>query len=100
LVDDDVGREFPVDIATTERVDGLKKKIWEAKSHVFPHGTYSADDLDLWNVSIPGDANIDERMFAIADKPFLSPLRVVSEVFSDPEQGHIRVIVRAMSVGE
>ena len=49
VLGDDPRRIFPVEIASSEVVDGLKKAIEQEKKPKFDD--YAADSLDLWRVS-------------------------------------------------
>jgi hypothetical protein len=93
--DDDHHHIFPVKIAGTESVGTLKKLIKEAKKPAFDHVT--ADSLRLWNVSIPVDDDFKENVgkFELSDEGVLSPVDVLSEVFSVapvPKRVHIIVL--------
>ena len=89
---------FSVKIADTASVGGLIETV---NKHVFQH--VDAECLALWNVSIPGDINFEEKInnLDLANKEPLPHVLKLSEVFPDPpEEEHLHIIVRSPPAGE
>jgi hypothetical protein len=97
ILGDPQERIFPVKIASTESVGGLKKAIKAEKSPEFD--AFAADALDLYQVSIPIH-NFDAKL-ANARSPEevegsakLHPLDELQECLSSPLKKHIHVILQ------
>jgi hypothetical protein len=88
-----VDRIFPVKIAKSETVGGLKQAIKnENKAFV----DLDAHSLDLWHVFIQGDEDFEKNVgeLDLSMKP-LSPMAKLSTVFSaQPEDEHLHIVVR------
>jgi Crinkler effector protein N-terminal domain len=103
VVEDDISaaRVFPVKIARSETVGGLKDAIKDKKKHAFDG--VDADRLDLWKVSIPDDRSLKENISKLKfdDEQSLSPMKELLEVFSEsPARKHLHIVVRAPPAGE
>jgi hypothetical protein len=71
----------------------LKDAIKEKKKHAFQG--VDADALVLWNVSIPADESLEEKLekLNLADKHPLRPLVELSSLFADqPVGGHLNIV--------
>ena len=85
---------FQAKISKTETVSVLKDMIKKIKKPLFDH--VPASSIVLWNDSIPDD-RLGERLdkLQLDDKPSLSPLARLSEVFPDlPKDRHIHILIR------
>src|SRR5258708_3115374 len=101
VLGDDPSHIFPIEIAESKTVGGLKKAIKEEKKPEFDH--VAADSLDLWKVSIPDDRNLKENIGKLDfdDEQPLSPMAKLSKVFADaPEEMHLHIVVRVPPAGE
>jgi hypothetical protein len=100
-LDDDPLLAFPIKIAKSETVGGLKDAIKDKKKPEFDH--VAADRLNLWKVSIPDDRSLKENISKLDfyDEQSLSPTAKLSKVFADaPEEMHLHIVVRAPPAGE
>jgi hypothetical protein len=97
---DDSDRVFPVEIEPTKTVGTLKEVIKDKKQHSFQN--VDADALDLWNVSIPLDDSLDERLnnLELAGRGILRGFRKLSTVFSGKELDDYLTIVVKPPPGE
>ncbi|KAF9306730.1 hypothetical protein BG003_000948, partial [Podila horticola] len=92
LVDGETtSKAFPVDISSTSTIGHLKKLIKAEKAPRFDD--VAADELTLWQVSIPtSDYDDDEEVLVALDKlnekKKLSPATLISRLFVDcpPEE--------------
>ena len=103
ILTDDLGlsNPFPVDIAPTLTVGHLKKAIKEEKKNVL--GSNDADQLILWKVSIPVDANLNDSLknLDLTNKEPLNPVDELSEVFPNPlERKHLHIVAQLPHAGE
>jgi Crinkler effector protein N-terminal domain len=108
---DDPLLAFPIKIAKSETVGGLKKAIKnEMMSDAAAHTLYlwkvskilhvNIDDLMLWKVSILVDNSFNDTISQLKfeDGQPLSPMAKLSKVFADaPEEGHLHIAVRVPS---
>ncbi|KIM72350.1 hypothetical protein PILCRDRAFT_93498 [Piloderma croceum F 1598] len=114
LLGDDPRRVFPVEIAKTKTVGGLKKAIKGEKMHAFDG--IDADLLDLWKVEI--DLKKDQKLLKtikvdsdiqggeelepeqlgelnLTEDESLLPVEKLFKVFVDaPAEGHLHIVVR------
>jgi hypothetical protein len=91
---------FPIEIAENKTVGALRKAIKDEKEHAFPH--IDADNLILWQVSIPVNRNLTENFSKLdfVDDGSLLPVKRLSGVFSDqPEDEHLHIVVRVSPAG-
>jgi hypothetical protein len=97
----DASRIFPIEIAENKSVRSLRKAIKDEKEHAFQH--VDANNLILWQVSIPVNRNLTEnlRKLDFVDDGSLLPVKRLSGVFSDqPEDEHLHIVVRVPPAGE
>ena len=97
----DASHIFPIEIAENKTVGALRKAIKDEKEHAFQH--VDADNLILWQVSIPVNRNLTENISKLdfVDDGSLLPVKRLSGVFSDPpEDEHLHIVVRVPPAGE
>ena len=111
---DDPLLAFPIKIAKSETVGGLKKAIKdEMMSDAAAHTLYlwkvskilhvNIDDLILWKVSTLVNPSSKDTISQLKfeDGQPLSPMAKLSKVFADaPEEMHLHIVVRAPPAGE
>ena len=93
LRDDDPRHIFPIKIASTESVGTLKKAIKEEMKVTLEY--VDAVALQLWNVSIPVDGSLKERvkMLELRDEEELSPVVKLLQVFPNiPVEGNVHIV--------
>jgi hypothetical protein len=101
VLGDDPSHVFTIEIGGTKNVSVLKKAIKNEKKNVFQH--VDADALVLWKVSMAVNDGFKENVkkVELRDEEALSPVRRLSNVFSDPpEEGHLHIIVSCPPNGE
>ncbi|KAI9439820.1 hypothetical protein H4582DRAFT_2075187 [Lactarius indigo] len=89
---------FSVKIPGTESVSTLKEEIKDKMRPAFDH--IVADTLILWRVSVPDTSDLELKLngFDLADEDQLSPMQVLSSVFSDPPlPGQVHIVVKPPS---
>ena len=89
---------FPVDVDNRKTVGHLKDAIKKKKKK--PHfDHFSADELDLFKVSIPvadeGVVNIN-----LESAKFLGPSKQLLELFPCIDEGHLHIIIRVPIISE
>ena len=99
MVADERNAIFEVKIAPTESVASLQKAIRdEINCNDLP-----TNQLTLWKVSIPADADLKENVSKLdftSQEP-LSPMATLSKVFPEPpEEEHLHLVVRLLHAGE
>ena len=97
----DASHIFPIEIAERKTVGALKDAIKDKKEHAFQH--VDADNLILWQVSIPVNRNLTEHLSKLdfVDEGSLLPVEELSDVFSDsPARRHLHIVVRVPPAGE
>jgi len=85
---------FEVEIGANKSVAALKDAIKEKKRPYFDH--VPADTLMLWKVSIPYDANLEQKVNETEsdDDTALRPLLKLSTSFPvRPEEGNVHIMV-------
>ena len=101
IIGDDPGRIFSVRIERTESVDALKKAIKEETKPALDN--VPAHNLVLWNVSIPSDDDLEEKLekLNLDSKHALQPLIKLSSLFADqPVDDHLNIVVNARPTSE
>lgn len=112
VLGDDPSHLFPVEIAITMTVGGLKEVIKDKKNQTF--GKSDADDLVLWKVSVLSDRNlkanldnlrsslvVDDGSSHVPTQPpneelrSLLPMRTLLEIFPEPPtEKHVHIIIQ------
>jgi hypothetical protein len=93
----DASRIFPIEIAERKTVGALRKAIKDEKDHAFQQ--VDADNLILWQVSIPVNQNLTENLSKLdfVNEGSLLLVEELSVVFSDsPARRHLHIVVLAL----
>src|SRR5262245_39009292 len=106
VLGDDANKVFYVEIANDRPVSALKKAIKYENSESFQG--IDARSLILWKVSIPDDDDRDARLKRFRPKRdaqngvycLSKPMKRLHEVFGDPTDDHLHVIVVPPVAGE
>lgn len=101
VLGDERNHIFNVEILATKTVSALKKAIKAEKSPLFDH--VAADNLVLWKVSVPVDANLEASLaeLSFVEEESLLPVERLSKTFSDaPVDGHLHIVVQRPPDGE
>ena len=103
VLGDDRSHIFAIDIDGTKKVSALKKAIKEKKKPVFDH--VPADALEVFEVSIPDGDGLDAELKRFRpedhrDHLLASPVKRLKDVFGDPKDEHLHVIVAPPLAGE
>ena len=101
VLGDDASRTFPIKIAKSDTVGGLRKLIKEENTPAFDH--VPTNTLVLWKVSILVNRSLTENLSnrTFSDESPLLPMDELSEVFSDsPARRHLHIIVSALPASE
>jgi hypothetical protein len=95
VLGDDPKHVFTVEIASTKTVSILKEEIWRKKQNTFKG--VDADTLVIWEVSVPADHTLQEKLRTLKfvnETSLQLPAVELSNIFLNVEQGHLNIVIR------